>query len=951
MSTGILLIDDEDDFRNALTEALEADGFKINQAASVRQGLHLIDSLPDLKVIILDMAFPGSDGTVLLERLKKQSESYRVIVHTGRDDLLSEERAHALKVFAYLPKAAALHPGQKGGFVSVHYLKFAIEQAFKDIAVERLQKRMTAFKSLWEMINAHKKGDDVLEKVCQYALEHIDGYTCHIRRLDPRKGDYELVAYAGPHQVRSIFKNNKKLDELFSGEVARTGRARLCQRIQNEHDFRKFKRNLLQRPLFKAGREYLETIQSAYIVPIKTNLFEDDHQVDATLNISGIRKDFFTKEKKQLIQELLEPAKLALSKQRLLEKRDEILIDYTESNELLVEVGEKLERAQLNVLFSTVLKRISKIIKSEMISLFLYNESTQRIEKRAEFLGGEVHFDQSESYAPGECLTGSVYSTAEPLLINREPTRHSLYESRKEIDHLRVPSRQIKHYLAVPLITAGKVIGVVRSINKKSSYYDEEFPNVENSKTCLLPRGFSQDCKIILGIIASHLGVAINNSQLIGKLNAKVSQHDALAKVGQRISAKHGLETENLLELIVSETATVMNSAICMLFLKNTHGDGVVLKRCHGIPLAALSGASYRLGEANTGTVAQTGKPRYRAVGATPGKYDTKILAALRAKYKHPVKLTSFMIVPITIDNDSPLRRNRIIGVLKVINKMPPNLLFDKDDLSLFQTFASQISVALVMSERNRSLFRLVQGVGHEIENSVIQIPPNAQMASDELDLLVREMTNSGFVLKEERRESPKHLKEMIKNIQRAAREGADFARDLLGFSERQFRRRTTTDLNKLIESEIKRFVKEPPPSVINISEVNLRFELSKSSIRCSVYKNPFIRVIRNIVANAYQAMQDRPNNHLVIRTYVKGHNTNASRSIACIDFEDTGKGIEPEKLHQIFESDFSERKGGNGLGLWLVRLSLLRMDAAISVKSKVNKGTTFTIELPLIPN
>lgn len=946
MRNGILLIDDDEVVRGAIARALLEDEIEITEAASVHEGLELLEKTPELQVILLDMHFPGASGRVLLEKLKEVRRSCRVIVHTGRDDLLSADRAEDLSVFAFLPKSAAVVSSPTGMRASLHYLEFAIEQAFKDIANERLQQRMIHSRTLWQMINAQQKSETVLERVCEYLLEEIDGYTCHIRRLDPRKGDYELVAYAGPRGVRSMFTRNKKLDDLFSGEVARSGQATLYPNIQSNPRFKKFKSDLLRASVSKAGQTYLDTIQSAYILPIKTNLF--GQQADAILNVSGTEQEFFTSERMQLVNELIEPARVVVSTQWLLEKRAEILNDYTESNKLLVEISEKLQRTKIKEIFSTVLMEISKIIKPELISLFLYNESTNRIEKRAEFVGGEVVFDRDESYEPGECLTGRVFRRGKSSLINENPTKHKYYKaSRKEIDHLMLPSKQIKHYLAAPLITAGKVIGVIRSVNKKSTYYDEQYPNVAESESCLLPRGFSPDCEIILGIIASHLAVAINNSQLIGKLNDKIGQHHALAKVGQSISANYGLETDNLLELIVRETATVMNSAICMLFQKTDEGDRVVLKRCHGISLDALPGAYYKLGEGNTGKVARTGKPRYRAVGTYDGKYDQKILAALQEEYGKETRLTSFMIVPITIEDDSTVRENKIIGVLKVINKMPSNLLFDDDDLSLFQSFASQISVALAMSERNKSVFKLVQCVGHEMQNSVVLIPVDAEMAGQELEGLNAEIESSRVVVSDERRESLAQVREMIANIHRSAAEAADFTQDLLAFSERQFRERSECEINRLLKSEIERFRDQPPPSVVNTEAVELKFEFWKSPVLCNVYQSPFIHVVRNIVANAYQAMEGRRRGQLTIRTRIKNHKR-ASEGTACIDFVDSGKGIEASKLHRIYDSDFSEREGGNGLGLWLVKLSLLRMDAAISVQSKVNKGTTFTIQLPL---
>ena len=69
----------------------------------------------------------------------------------------------------------------------------------------------------------------------------------------------------------------------------------------------------------------------------------------------------------------------------------------------------------------------------------------------------------------------------------------------------------------------------------------------------------------------------------------------------------------------------------------------------------------------------------------------------------------------------------------------------------------------------------------------------------------------------------------------------------------------------------------------------------------------------------------------------------------------DTGIGIPPEKLDVIFEpftqssSDTARKYGGTGLGLSIVKRLVDIMHGTVSVKSKINEGSSFTITLPLI--
>jgi signal transduction histidine kinase/PAS domain-containing protein len=76
-------------------------------------------------------------------------------------------------------------------------------------------------------------------------------------------------------------------------------------------------------------------------------------------------------------------------------------------------------------------------------------------------------------------------------------------------------------------------------------------------------------------------------------------------------------------------------------------------------------------------------------------------------------------------------------------------------------------------------------------------------------------------------------------------------------------------------------------------------------------------------------------------------------KSNICIDVIDNGIGIPPDKVPLIFErfgqvdSSLSRQAEGAGIGLSLVKKFVEALGGKISVKSKVGKGSTFTIQLP----
>jgi len=100
-------------------------------------------------------------------------------------------------------------------------------------------------------------------------------------------------------------------------------------------------------------------------------------------------------------------------------------------------------------------------------------------------------------------------------------------------------------------------------------------------------------------------------------------------------------------------------------------------------------------------------------------------------------------------------------------------------------------------------------------------------------------------------------------------------------------------------------------------------------------------RAFLNLVLNACEAMSGEGT--LSIHTHLH-------RGAIYIRFTDTGRGIEPDKINQIFDAYYSTKTEQHGRGLGLaIALNLLRHhQGEVYVKSKSGAGTSFTIKLPV---
>jgi DNA-binding NtrC family response regulator len=99
----ILLVDDEEELVNTLSERIEMRGFEAVVAFNGEEALRVLETnVPD--VVILDLRMPGLDGMQVLERMKKTHSDIEVIILTGHGSHKDETEAVNLGAFSYLQK-------------------------------------------------------------------------------------------------------------------------------------------------------------------------------------------------------------------------------------------------------------------------------------------------------------------------------------------------------------------------------------------------------------------------------------------------------------------------------------------------------------------------------------------------------------------------------------------------------------------------------------------------------------------------------------------------------------------------------------------------------------------------------------------------------------------------------------------------------------------------------
>ena len=122
--------------------------------------------------------------------------------------------------------------------------------------------------------------------------------------------------------------------------------------------------------------------------------------------------------------------------------------------------------------------------------------------------------------------------------------------------------------------------------------------------------------------------------------------------------------------------------------------------------------------------------------------------------------------------------------------------------------------------------------------------------------------------------------------------------------------------------------------------KVTLLVELAENDPVALVDAAQLRQCLVNLVRNAAEAVASKGGGTVTLRTHRDGDRV-------VIEVEDTGIGIAPEVLPRLFDTFFSTKEGGSGLGLALTQQIVKDHGGDLAVVSTVGKGTTFTVSIP----
>jgi signal transduction histidine kinase len=226
----------------------------------------------------------------------------------------------------------------------------------------------------------------------------------------------------------------------------------------------------------------------------------------------------------------------------------------------------------------------------------------------------------------------------------------------------------------------------------------------------------------------------------------------------------------------------------------------------------------------------------------------------------------------------------------------------------------------MTRAEHLATLGELAAGLAHEIRNPLAGI-------AGVIDIIGRDLPE-----KSPARDVLKEVKQEVMRVNR-------IVSDLLETARPKPPEYRAADLNATAEHAVI-FARQQTLSK------PVKLELHKADKPMTVEHDPnqIQQVLLNLMLNAIQAMEGTGDTG----TGQVDVDVNQRDGLAVVSVRDTGKGIKPEHLPNIFRPFYTTKGSGTGLGLSLARRIVEDHGGKITVESELGVGSTFEVSLPL---
>ncbi len=239
-------------------------------------------------------------------------------------------------------------------------------------------------------------------------------------------------------------------------------------------------------------------------------------------------------------------------------------------------------------------------------------------------------------------------------------------------------------------------------------------------------------------------------------------------------------------------------------------------------------------------------------------------------------------------------------------------------DIILFKdlTEVRALRKEITRSQRLASVGRLAAGVAHEIRNPLSSIKGFATYFQERYKEMPEDRQTAAIMIQE------------VDRLNRVVNQLLEFARPVTLTLK-------STDLRDLLDTSLKLIEKK-----VAEKQIDIHRWYSPDNTVVRVDPDRISQVLLNLYLNAVESMETGG-------TLTVSLSNDARRQGVEIRVADTGCGIAPEQLPQIFDPYFTTKSSGTGLGLAIAHNIMEALGGTITVESRPGQGTCFAVFIP----
>jgi len=306
----------------------------------------------------------------------------------------------------------------------------------------------------------------------------------------------------------------------------------------------------------------------------------------------------------------------------------------------------------LEAILKHIVEVVVEVTKADACLLYLLSDSQDELILRASKnphpkLIGRI------TIGLGEGITGWVAQERTRVVIQSNAND----DPRFKFFH-NLPEDRYQAFVSVPIMAKKEVVGVI---------------NVQHKR----PKRYQPDEIALLSTIANQVGGAIENARLYDQMQRKALQVETLSQVSETVASNRLIK--DVLELLVTMTAQMMNSKICSIMLLEEASGELRIAATQSLSEQYRRKPNLKVGQSIIGRAVKERRPIIVLDVSTERDYMYPDMAKKEG-------LCSLLSVPMMV-------RDKALGVINSYTSAPH--VFTSEEVKLLQAIANQAAIAI----------------------------------------------------------------------------------------------------------------------------------------------------------------------------------------------------------------------------------------------------------------